>query len=113
MDQNSAGFMCLKNTFPRIRDVKIKEGVFVGSQIRELIQDVKFEDQQSEVEKAAWKSFKNVTTSFWEIIRQKTIVIWWLMLYNATKLWGCKMSLKVHFLDCHLDFFPAQKMLLG
>jgi len=27
------------------------------------MQDVKFEDQLSEVEKAAWKSLKNVTTN--------------------------------------------------
>ena len=47
MGQNSAGFMYLKNKFPRISDAKIKEGVFVGPQIRELIQDVKFEDQPS------------------------------------------------------------------
>jgi hypothetical protein len=50
--------------FPRISDAEIKEGVFVGPQIRELIQDVKCEDQLSEVEKAAWKSLKNVTTNF-------------------------------------------------
>jgi hypothetical protein len=42
VDQNSAGFMYLKNTFPRISDTKIKEGLFVGPQIRELIQDIKF-----------------------------------------------------------------------
>ena len=58
MDQNSAGFMYLKNKFPRISDAKIKKGMFVGPQIRGLIEDVKFEDQLSEVEKAAWKSFK-------------------------------------------------------
>jgi len=39
----------LKNKFPRISDAKIKDGIFVGSQIRELIQDVKFEYQLSEV----------------------------------------------------------------
>jgi hypothetical protein len=44
--------------------IKIKEVVFVGPQIRELIQDVKFQDQLSEVDKAAWKSLKNVTTNF-------------------------------------------------
>jgi hypothetical protein len=44
MDQNSAGFIYLKNKFPRINDAEIKEGVFVGCQIRELVQDVKFED---------------------------------------------------------------------
>jgi len=58
VDQNSAGFMHLKNKFPRISDVKLKEGVFVGPHIGELIRDVKFVDQLSEVEKSAWKSFK-------------------------------------------------------
>jgi hypothetical protein len=58
MDQNNAEFMYLKNLLPRISDTIIKEGVFVGSQIRELIQDVKPEDQLSEVEKPAWKSLK-------------------------------------------------------
>jgi hypothetical protein len=42
MDQNNTGFMCLKYKFPKISDDKIKEGVFVGPQIKELIQDVKF-----------------------------------------------------------------------
>jgi hypothetical protein len=64
MDQNSAGFTYLRNTFPRIRDAKIKEGVFVGPQIRELMQYAKFEDQLREEEKSAWKSFNNVTNIF-------------------------------------------------
>jgi hypothetical protein len=34
----------LKNKFPRISDSKVKEGVLVGIQIREIIQDVKSED---------------------------------------------------------------------
>ena len=55
MNQNSAGFIYLKNKFPRIRDAKIKELVFAGHQIRELIQDIKSEDQLSEVEKTVWK----------------------------------------------------------
>jgi hypothetical protein len=55
----------IKNMFPKISDVKIKEGVILGHQIRALIQDVKFEGQLREVEKTAWKSFKNITTNFW------------------------------------------------
>jgi hypothetical protein len=62
--QNSAGFMYLRNQLPSIIDAINKEGVFVGTEIRELIQDIKFENQLSEVEKAAWKSLKNVTTNF-------------------------------------------------
>jgi len=34
----------LKNKFIRINYAKIKEWVYVGPQIRELIQDAKFED---------------------------------------------------------------------
>jgi hypothetical protein len=49
MDQYCDGFMYLKNKFPRISDAKMKDGIFVGSQITELIQDVKFEYQLSEV----------------------------------------------------------------
>jgi len=51
VDHNSAGFVYLKNRFPKISYAKITEQVFVGPQIGELIQDVKFEDQLSEVEK--------------------------------------------------------------
>jgi bacterioferritin-associated ferredoxin len=47
--------MDLKCKCPTISDAKIKEAIFVGPQIRELIQDVKYEDQPSEVEKAPWK----------------------------------------------------------
>jgi hypothetical protein len=66
MDQNSTGFMCLKNNVPRISDATIKEEVFVEPHTTELTQDVKCEDQLREVEKAPWKSLKNVTTNYLE-----------------------------------------------
>lgn len=47
-----------------IGDPKIKVGVFVGPQIKELIQDIKSKDQLSEMEEAAWKAFKTVTITF-------------------------------------------------
>jgi hypothetical protein len=42
MDQNSDGFLYLRNNFPRKSDSKSIEGVFVGPQIRKLTEDVKF-----------------------------------------------------------------------
>jgi hypothetical protein len=39
MDKNGAGFIYLKHKFPRLSDAKIKEGIFVCPQIRELIKD--------------------------------------------------------------------------
>ena len=95
-----------QNKLPRISDAKIKEGVFVGPQIRELIQDVNFEDQLSEVEKAAWKSFKNVTAKFLGNHKAENCRDMVADLVKSYKAMGCNMSLKVHFLDSHLDFFP-------
>jgi hypothetical protein len=40
VDHNSAGFTYLKKKFPTISDAKIKEGVFVVPQARELTQEV-------------------------------------------------------------------------
>jgi hypothetical protein len=88
MDQNSAGFMYLKKMFHRISDAKIKEELLVGPQIRELMQDVKYEDQLSEVEKQHGNHSNMSLAILGGIIMQKTIVIWWLIMYNPTKLWG-------------------------
>jgi len=34
MDKTSRGFEYVRNKFPNVSDAKIKEGVFIGSQIR-------------------------------------------------------------------------------
>ena len=39
MDKTGHGFEYLWNKFPNISDVKIKEGTFIGPQIRELMKD--------------------------------------------------------------------------
>ena len=60
LEQNGGGFHYLKEKFPRVGDSKVKEGIFVGPQIRALIRDGKFKDLLSQIEKSAWKSFKSV-----------------------------------------------------
>jgi len=50
--------MNLKSKFSRTSDAKIKERAFVGPQIRDLIQGVKFEDKLSEVEKSSMEIIK-------------------------------------------------------
>ena len=47
--------MYFKTKYLNISDTEIKQMVFVGTQIRESTQDVKFEGQLNEVAKAAWK----------------------------------------------------------
>jgi hypothetical protein len=65
VDQTGAGFMYLKNKFSGIRDAKIKEWVFVGPKINELIQDAKFKNQLTDVHKGSLEIIQNVTTNFW------------------------------------------------
>ena len=107
MDRTGEGFTYLKNKFPKVSEAKIKEGIFVGPQIRELMRDHEFDEKLNDIEKAAWLSFKEVCAQFLgnnkahnyaEIIEE---------LFTSYKALGCNMSLKIHFLDSHLDFFPA------
>jgi hypothetical protein len=42
MDKNGDGFLFLKLKFPKLSDAKIKEGIFVGPQIRTLLKDASF-----------------------------------------------------------------------
>jgi len=79
--------MNLKSKFSRKSDAKIKEWAFVRPQTRELIQDVKFEDHLSEVERAAWKSLKNISSNCLENHKAKTIVIQWPILYIPKSYW--------------------------
>ena len=43
---------------------KIKECVFIGPQIRELISDQNFEEELNDIEKATWLQFKKVCAEF-------------------------------------------------
>jgi len=61
-------------------DTKIKEGTFVELQIRELIQDVIYEDQLGELKRATWKILKKMTLPIFLGKSQgiKCTAIWWL-----------------------------------
>ena len=65
MDRNGEGFNFLTR--------KIKEGIFVGPQIRELMNDKVFERSLNETEAAVWNSFKDVVKGFGEITEQLTL----------------------------------------
>jgi len=80
----------------------------VGPQIRGLIRDGKFEDLLSQIEKSAWKSFKSIVKKFlsnYKAPNYREIVDELLQSYQDM---GCNMSLKIQFLESHLDFFLSQ-----
>jgi hypothetical protein len=79
----------------------------VSLQINLLMRDTEFDETLSDLERTAWNSFKTVTQNFLGNNKSedyKDIVGELLKSYHAS---NCNMSLKIHFLDSHLDFFPA------
>jgi len=86
----------------------LKEGVFIGPQIRDIIKDEFFDKLLQGDEKAAWDSFKFVVKGFLGNRRaQKYEELVNSLLQNYQRL-GRNMSVKIHFLHSHLDFFSTE-----
>ncbi|XP_076037944.1 uncharacterized protein LOC143030832 [Oratosquilla oratoria] len=106
LQHNKPCFQYLKGIFPKISDAKIKEGIFVGPQIRKLINDEDFEATMDEPELAAWHAIKGVCKGLLgkhqESQRERKVE----RLIKCYQDLGCNMSLKIHFLHSHLSFFP-------
>jgi len=50
--------------FNRLSEAKLKESIFIGPQIRDIIKDEYFDTLLQSDEKAAWDSFKFVVKGF-------------------------------------------------
>ncbi|GBM78252.1 hypothetical protein AVEN_273337-1 [Araneus ventricosus] len=99
-------FKYLSGQFLGLAETKLKEGVFVGPDMRKITKDENFETKMEANERKAWESFKLVITSFLGNKKDpnyKSIIE---EMIKNSKILGCSMSLKVHFLDLHLDYFP-------
>lgn len=106
VDREGDGFRYLREKFPKITEGKLKEGIFVGPQIREIVNDEIFETKLTAKEKTAWRSMVQVFTNFLgnkKADNYKTLVMDMIQAFHAA---GCNMSLKVHILHSHLDFCP-------
>ena len=64
MDKTYLGFENIRNKFPKLSDAKMKEGIFKGPQIRELMQDKQLDEDPNETERNAWLSFKRICRNF-------------------------------------------------
>ena len=94
------------NKFSLLSEAKVKEGIFVGPQIRQLFNDSIFMEHLKPKEKRAWVAFRNVHMNFLSNRKSDDYVVYVEELLSAYKAMGCNMSLKVHFLPSHLDFLP-------
>ena len=62
MNQEEAAFTYLREKFPKLSEAKLKEGIFIGPQIRDLLKDEYFDKLLQGDEKAVRDSFKFVVT---------------------------------------------------
>jgi len=99
-------FTYLCGKFPRLIFEKVKGGVFFGPPIRQLFKDQQFEAVLSDKEKAAWQSFEKVSNGFLGNFKAANFRDLVQDLMDSYEQLGCNMSLIMHFLFSHLDFFP-------
>ena len=110
---NSSGFAFLCKKFPKISEAKLKERIFVGPQIQEVLKHLKFEKTLTALEQRGWKVFEWLCANFlgntMSLLLQEGVE----NLLKLTERWPITdspyshMPRKAHFLHSHLDFFPA------
>ena len=94
-----------KDTTRKLAGFFSKDKVF-GTKIRQLLKNKEFIETMSSVEKKGWITFSQVVNNFLGNTKSpeyKEIVK--TLLDTFHKL-GCNMSVKVHFLHSHLEYFP-------
>jgi hypothetical protein len=100
---------CFKNLcqkFPYLLEAKLKEGIFIGPDIRELMFDEDFLLMTTEIEREAWLAFKSVVTKLLGNNKDTDFVTIFANMLEKFKFLRCLMSLNIRFLNSHLDFFP-------
>ena len=106
LHKNGAAFQHLSTQFRGLSAAKLKGGIFVGPQIREVLKDTGFEELLNLKELRAWEAFKSVCSGFLGntcVPDYQTCIE---KLLKSHEDMGCRMSLKVHFLHSYLNFFP-------
>jgi len=90
MDKTGHGFEYVRNKFPNVSDAKIKDSIFIGPQIKELMQGKQLDEDLIETERNAWLSFKRMCKDLYQEVVQDLLTLY--------KAMGCN-SLKIHFLE--------------
>ena len=60
VDKTGRGFEFTRKKFPNVSDAKIKEGIYIGPQIRELMQDKQFDEGLNVTERNECLFFKRI-----------------------------------------------------
>ena len=87
-------------------NIKLKTINYTGPQIRQVMFDKHFESKLEGCEMDAWISFKAVVNDFLGNHRAPNYKYSIRNMLERYRLMACNMSLKIHFLHSHIDFFP-------
>lgn len=107
LDPTGEAFLFIQNLFPKLSVAKVKAGVFIGPQVRRLIDSETFPTKLTRIEKKAWTSFVAVVRGFLgnhKVDNYRELVE---NLVDSYCRMGCRMSLKLHVLHAHLDHFKS------
>lgn len=105
-NKQSTAFLYIQKKFPHISDAKLNAGIFDGPQIRSLMKDPEFDKTMNKREKEAWSNFKLLVTDFLGNRRSPEYVDIVRSLLESFRNLGARMSIKIHFLCSHLNYFP-------
>ena len=106
LDKDGECFKYICRSFPGLSIEKLKAGIFDGPDIRKPMQDENFILSVNPLEADAWRDFVGVVQNFLGNRRAVNFEVVQNML-DAYQRLGANMSIKVHFLHNHLDWFPA------
>ena len=58
---------------PKLSEAKVKNGIFIGSQIKEMLASIELEGKMNPIQKSAWKGSRLVVNGFWETKSPRTL----------------------------------------
>ena len=106
LDKEGECFKYLCTKFSGLSYEKIKAEIFDGPQIRHLLKDPEFISAMKKEELQAWEAFSDVVKNFLSNMKSQNFSELVENLLEAFHNLQCNMSIKVHFLHSHLDYFP-------
>ena len=91
--------------FPKLSEAKVKGGIFIGPQERIMLASEALENTMDPLKKRAWRAFTDVVNGFLGNVRAPNCQELVANMISGFHAMSCRMSLKVHYLHSHLDFF--------
>ena len=105
LDFEKEVFQEIRSMFRRLSEAKIKGGIFVDPQINTMLKSKTVEEKMNKTEKEAWPAFGGVVDGFLRNKKDPNYKELVKTLIKSYQNMGCRMSVKLHFLCSHLDFF--------